>query len=220
MNIKDTKNISLPEGDMLENLYKFQKVLMEKYHKIEKENGLLLDESVPVDINSYRGQARIKDFLWRVTEELGEAMTATSEDHAKEEIADTLHFFLELLILSDIPHTRLRDNISKISKENYPFVIDSLRWIFECSPNSTFMTSEKCVTFVIIPLTQAGNCLKQKSWKQTPQLTDINKYRKFIYEAFMGFITMCKSYDLTSESLCKLYYSKHEVNQFRIRSKY
>lgn len=219
MNIKDVEQICLPDGDMLDKLYEFQKKLMDKYHPIEKLNGLLLDENIPVEINSYRGQARLKDFMWRVIEELGEAMAATSEDHTKEEIADALHFFLELLILSNITQVDLRCIVSVISMESYPDIDDNLQHIFECTLNPTFMSNDKCVTMIILPLTQAGNCLKQKPWKQTPQLTDINKYKELICKAFMSFITLCKTYGLTPEKLCKLYYSKHEVNQFRIRSK-
>lgn len=100
--------------DRLYLMFERQHKLMEKYHGIEKANGCLQTEDVPVDIQSCLGQARLKDFAWRVTEEIGEAMNClknkswkqsqmeTDEIHYKEEIIDAAHFFIELCILSGI----------------------------------------------------------------------------------------------------------------------
>jgi hypothetical protein len=115
MNILDFKDegLELPPGDKLELVFACQRELAEKYHKIEEENaGHSLPRYDQVDINSYQGQARIKDFAWRVTEEIAEAMLTlknrpwkqtsqvTDEDHYREEMIDAFHFFIELLIMS------------------------------------------------------------------------------------------------------------------------
>lgn len=100
--------------DMLDQIFRKQMDLMETYHKIEASNGCLITPDVPVDLHSHVGQQRLKDFAWRVTEELAEAMgclkcrpwkvtpMATDIQHYREEIADALHFFVELCILSGI----------------------------------------------------------------------------------------------------------------------
>lgn len=102
------------EGDTLRMIFDRQRELMHKYHPIERDNGLLLTEDVPVDIHSHAGQARLKDMCWRCVEELGEAMNClknkawkqtmmeTDVVHYREELADAFHFFVELCILSDI----------------------------------------------------------------------------------------------------------------------
>lgn len=116
MNIKDVIE-KIPDtfpNDRLGLIFTRQLELMEKYHPIEKANGLLVTEDVPIDLHSHKGQHRLKDFAWRITEELGEAMSClknkpwkatpmdTDIDHYKEEIADAFHFFVELCILSGI----------------------------------------------------------------------------------------------------------------------
>lgn len=116
MNIKDVE-VKLADPfpqDRLGLIFRRQMELMEKYHPIEKRNGLLVCEDVPVDLHSHKGQHRLKDFAWRITEELGEAMNClknkpwkvtpmdTDIQHYKEEIADAFHFFVELCILSGI----------------------------------------------------------------------------------------------------------------------
>lgn len=64
-----------------------------------------------LDLNSTIVQYRIKDFMWRITEELGEAANTlknkpwknthmlVDETHFLEEIVDAMHFFIELLIM-------------------------------------------------------------------------------------------------------------------------
>lgn len=97
-------------GQYLEALIYLQKQLLVDYQKIES----LAD--YPIDINTKSGQTLIKDFIARVIEECGEAMesyyqanTKISNGHSpktahndlinfNEELADALHFFLELLI--------------------------------------------------------------------------------------------------------------------------
>jgi len=115
MNIEDVGGIEIREGeDKLDAIFARQKELMEKYHEIEKASGLLQTEEIPVDMDSPAGQARLKDFAWRVTEELGEAMNClkqkpwkqthmeTDTIHYMEEIVDAFHFFIELCILSGL----------------------------------------------------------------------------------------------------------------------
>lgn len=113
MNVNDVKKEDVViNGDMLQSIFDKQKSLMEKYHHIEKDNGLLQTEDCPVNMNDPKGQARLKDFAWRITEEIGEAMNClknkpwkqshmeTDVTHYQEELIDGLHFFVELLILS------------------------------------------------------------------------------------------------------------------------
>lgn len=131
MNIHDVSDKEIQiDGDMLEAIFERQKELMEKYHVIEKSVGLLQIEDVPVDIDSHLGQARLKDFAWRITEEIGEAMNClknkpwkqtqmlTDVDHYMEELADAFHFIIELFILSGIDAQKLAELYFKKSLVN------------------------------------------------------------------------------------------------------
>ena len=130
MNIKDIDKNKKEVICRLEDVFKRQKELMAKYHEIEKKNGLLQTDKVPVDINSHMGQQRLKDFAWRVTEELGEAMNClknkpwkqthfqTDLDHYYEEISDAFHFFIELCILSGLDAEDLYQLYYRKSKVN------------------------------------------------------------------------------------------------------
>lgn len=88
--------------DRLTEIFNQQASHMKEYAQIEKTNGLLQTDEVPVDLTDRMGQARLKDFAWRISEELGEALefAETDEDEYKEEISDTLHFLAEFTILA------------------------------------------------------------------------------------------------------------------------
>jgi hypothetical protein len=73
MNIKNAQTENF-EGDRLEAIFNRQIELMAKYHDIEKNIGLMQTEDCPVNLHDKRGQARLKDFAWRATEEVAEAM--------------------------------------------------------------------------------------------------------------------------------------------------
>lgn len=131
MNIKDVETeVPVKGSDMLECIFARQLELMEKYQEIEKASGLLQTEMIPVDIHSKEGQARLKDFAWRVTEELGEAMNTlknkpwkqthmvTDVNHYMEEISDAFHFFIELCVLSGLGPKELYDLYFRKSEVN------------------------------------------------------------------------------------------------------
>jgi hypothetical protein len=129
MNVNDAKKENV-QGDKLDAIFQRQKELMEKYHVIEEENGLLQTKLCPVNIDSQHGQQRLKDFAWRITEELGEAMNClknkpwkqthmeTDTVHYEEEIVDAFHFFIELCILSGFDADSLTDMYLKKSQVN------------------------------------------------------------------------------------------------------
>lgn len=114
VNIKDIKTEAPSEGDWLQNIFSRQRELMEKYDEIEKRNGLLLYEGVPVDLHDRRGQFRIRELIRRCVEELFEAShtlknsawknshVLTDTDHFYEEVADAFHFIVELCIATGL----------------------------------------------------------------------------------------------------------------------
>jgi len=119
MNINDIEK-EIPEvPDMLKALFDFQWKLMLRYYEIEEQNRLLQTRDIPVNMDDLHGQARLKDIAWRITEELGEAMNClknkpwkqtpmpTDLDHFYEELADFLHFTLELFITAGLDAKKL-----------------------------------------------------------------------------------------------------------------
>jgi hypothetical protein len=113
MNVLDFPDTALPEGDLLKAIFAKQSDLMAEYHGIEKQRGaIVVEDSQMGEIDHRFVQWRIKDLSQRTIEELMEAMNClknkpwkqsevlTDRTHFYEEIADALHFFIELCITS------------------------------------------------------------------------------------------------------------------------
>lgn len=214
------------QGDMLQAIFNRQKELMNKYHHIEVKSGLLQTEDCPVNLDDKRGQARLKDFAWRTTEELAEALDTMREDgeednlHFMEELVDALHFFTELTILSG--HTP--DDIA-----TYHFSASKDRDILSAMFAKAYYMIDICeyqrpisreLMEFIIELGMMCNTLKNKPWKQSQMVTDKGEFRTRLMEAWLHFIMILCAAGLDAETTCDLYLKKSQVNKFRQRTNY
>lgn len=219
VNMTDFHN-NVQSSNVTKSIFTRQRELMSKYEGIEEKNGLLETHDVPVDIDSYKGQARLKNFAWRVTEELTEALeplydgskvTSTSEaySHIIEEFIDAVHFMTELMILSGI------------DPDEYP--VYSLTEEEKVSDKGGFEREATLLytLSVIEALGLAMNCLKNKPWKQTHVLTDKDKYIHYVVEAAVTLKSMLYSqFGLANNDLLNCYLNKADVNKFRQESGY
>ena len=221
MNVNDF-NIPIPDGDMLETIFNRQRELMNKYHEIETKN---LGHDVPhssdeygpycgaLNVDDRMSQLRMKDFAWRVTEELTEATLALGEKdrtHYDEELIDALHFSVELLILCGF---RAKDFRLKTGEDILEHMFDDL------APSGMPMNNLQ-VYLVIEKLGEACNRLKLKAWKTTAMLTDKAAFRASVREFFEAFIVLLLSSGFNARSTTAMYLNKHAVNQFRQASAY
>jgi hypothetical protein len=235
VNIKDFENPDQGAGDKLIQIFNRQKELIQKYHPIEEKNGLLLTKDIPVNIHDNKGQARLKDFAWRVTEELGEALGALSEhpdliDHYNEEIADALHFLVEFTILSGTSEEELTAGLKEwVLNFANPECSDHLEYIYEFAMANMILDDIAsrneakliCYTGLVIrELSMTCNTLKNKAWKQTSMLTDLKEFKSRLEFVWVNFIKLCLCANISPSHLFNLYFRKSEVNKFRIRSQY
>lgn len=234
MNINDFKSdagITVPI-DKLEAIFNRQKELMEKYHDIEMSSGLMQTGDCPVDLHSKQGQARMKDFSWRITEELMEALEAYKlgdKEHFNEELIDALHFMVEQHVLAGIepgdyihyitPISGYEDLITKDGLDFYFNAVVGIRSI-KGYTFSDDMGITKGLLDIIESIGLAMNCLKNKPWKQTHMLTDVQKFKLLMSQAFLDYIRLMKFIGITPIGVYDLYFRKSKVNAFRQESKY
>ena len=205
-------------GDKLQAIFTRQKSLMDKYHDIELRSGLLQTGDCPVNLDDKRGQARIKDFSWRVTEELGEAMDAkATKDHYQEELIDGLHFLTELTILAGKDyHNLLPEGMALYSKDRLEDLVENAKeCISQNGDNLNYWVSK-----FIENLGMMCNCLKNKPWKQSMMKTDRNAFYGRLAEVWVLYITLLVVSGMDADSIVTTYLKKSQVNKFRIRSAY
>lgn len=124
---QDIKEILKSAGtpDMLQAIFQYQKNVKDRFRKVERSQGI--DAPDVVNIDSVQGQEHLRIMGMRIIQELCEAIeclrnkpwktshVVTDEDHMKEELADALHFFIELCI--DVGMTA-EDLFSYYAKKN------------------------------------------------------------------------------------------------------
>ena len=205
-------------GDKLQAIFTRQKSLMDKYHDIELKSGLLQTEDCPVNLDDKRGQARIKDFSWRVTEELGEALDAkATKDHYQEELIDGLHFLTELTILAGKDyHNILPEGTALYHNDRLEDLVENAK---ECISRSGD-NLDYWVSKFIENLGMMCNCLKNKPWKQSMMKTDQNAFYGRLAEVWVLYITLLVVSGMDADSIATTYLKKSQVNKFRIRSAY
>lgn len=205
-------------GDKLQAIFTRQKSLMDKYHDIELKSGLMQTEDCPVNLDDKRGQARIKDFSWRVTEELGEALDAkATKDHYQEELIDGLHFLTELTILAGKDyHNLLPEGTALYFKDRLEDLVENAKeCISQNGDNLNYWVSK-----FIENLGMMCNCLKNKPWKQSMMKTDQNAFYDRLAEVWVLYITLLVVSGMNADSIVTTYLKKSQVNKFRIRSAY
>lgn len=206
------------EGDLLQAIFNRQKSLMGKYHDIELRSGLLQTEDCPVNLDDKRGQARIKDFSWRVTEELGEALDArANSDHYQEELIDGLHFLTELTVLAGKDYDTILPEGIPTHREDHleDLVENSKENILEYGRDLDFW-----VTKFIEQLAMMCNCLKNKPWKQSMMKTDQEAFYNRLTNVWVCYTTILVVSGMNAQDIANIYLKKSQVNQFRQRSNY
>ena len=206
------------EGDLLKAIFDRQKSLMGKYHDIELKSGLLQTEDCPVNLDDKRGQARIKDFSWRVTEELGEALDAKFDaDHYYEELIDGLHFLTELTILAGKDYdTILSQDIPLYSEDHLKDLVENAQ-VLICDEGYSL---NYWVAHFLEQLAMMCNCLKNKPWKQSMMKTDRGAFYTRLMNAWISYITILVVSGMGADDIANIYLKKSQVNQFRQRSNY
>lgn len=206
MNITDYE---APEAPILwsvtvKTIFDRQRELMVKYKEIEQ----LPD--APVSLHTLTGQKLIKDFAWRTTEELCESFEAWGKHdkemaklHACEELADAMHFFVELLIFAGIHEDSCVAVLPLFPDQNRSFYVTPAKYW-----NPVFQ------------LGIAMNFLRNKPWKQSQVATDEGRFRTQLLWTWRAMIVLWAELGLTQEQLYTFYFRKSMVNQFRQRSNY
>lgn len=211
-------------GDKLQAIFTRQKSLMDKYHDIELRSGLLQTEDCPVNLDDKRGQARIKDFSWRVTEELGEALDAkATKDHYQEELIDGLHFLTELTILAGKDYDSILPQGTPLyDSDHLEDLVENAKEVISrrASQGENGYSLEYWVSKFIENLGMMCNCLKNKPWKQSMMKTDREAFYSRLSEVWVLYITILVVSGMDAQDIANIYLKKSQVNQFRQRSNY
>ena len=195
MNTQDFK----PFIKSWEEIYALQGELQLMYRPYFKER------IANFDINTLEDQELFKKLCWQIVEELTEAMEAkdkNEEDHVLEELIDAFNFMLELYQLYGI-------HPSFAWCPTYGFTKDVADENFE-----------ENILELIKTIGLAANCLKNREWRQSQYMVDLVVFEERLWNIWTMFSVLFGSIGVAEEKVRELWSLKHQVNLFRIKSKY
>jgi hypothetical protein len=88
---------------------------------------------------------------------------------------------------------------------------------------NTFLGQERArmlIYRVAEEMFEAGNCLRNKAWKQSQVPVDSDHFLEELADATHFLVQLYIELGLTAEDVCNLYFKKSEVNKFRQETKY
>ena len=206
MNILDYKSDEFNKDTWLNEVYEKQLNVAKKYKDIERLPGW------PLSIDAKSSQVVFKDFLYRISEELSESYetvvdpaTKVFDDnglelHAVEELADALHFYLELLIYVGIGPERLNNWY-----KDYEYKEIEIDKAYLMAQFRIGMTGQQC---------------HNKPWKSDMIRTDIKKFVECLRQLFYALLDVFRSQGANDAMIYDRYCRKNQVNQFRQKSNY
>jgi len=213
-------------NDMLSRIFNAQAEHMMDYMKIEADNGQLQTSLIPVDVDERYSQARLKDFAWRISEEVGESLEVahpnTIEEY-QEELADVLHFMAEISILLGLDYTQIvpyKDGVEDEDQLKLLFTVARVN--YRRYDSLTKRETLQLYTGQFLEnLAIAINTLKLKPWSQkTKRPTDRDRLYHYFRLAWISFIHIAITSGIGAKELHQLYFRKSEINQQRRETGY
>lgn len=223
MNIQHAKHEEV-RGDRLYAIFQRQRELWDKYHHIEVKSGARISEHCPVNLHDRKDQLQIKDYAWRVIEEVGEAIDASQhEDHYHEELVDGLHFLTEMTILVGLDWNQIIPDGSEVRATDHLEDLvtrarETTEMVFGADDGKVILPH--LVSKLVMELGMMCNCLKNKPWKQSMMMTDEQAFYGRLREVWGVYVALLVNSGLDADGITDTYLKKSQVNQFRQRSNY
>ena len=194
--------------DIFEKQAAYMKTLVPTYTK----NGFdIHGYDLPWDLNDRKAQEEFRLLAWRYVEEITEALGtwevvpegAHKKDY-EEELADALHFFVELCLVTGI-------GPMEITKDGtldgfFDYVQDSTRGAYN---GNAFLD---CVR----TMTEAIHTLRQRPWRVDNRPTLREVWISNMYRAFLSFVELCIHTKVRSDDIYHAYFAKSKINEQRV----
>lgn len=238
-----------------EAIFERQKKLHEGYIEIEAKSGIGLgiisDDpekivyccNYDIAYNGPRYQAVLKDYCWRIVEELSESIVArrkNSPDDMVEEAIDMFTFIIELLIVAGIEHYELLPlaalsvsffNRSELDKEPFSVFCAGNRVLSDGDEGvvSTVKACQgvdasdvaDCAMALVVALGYAGHMLKNRPWCQTERpVENVEEFRATLVAVLWGWFRYAASCGMTREGIIFAYDEKAKKNEARQQGGY
>jgi hypothetical protein len=195
-------------------IFEEQRRLLDRFDDIQMSLGTLecdwrhLKPERALRLQDRDFQMMVRRYASQITEELVEAFAAT-EVHRPEELADALHYYVDLAIILGVTPIELAgaelgddawETAFKIAEQD-------VRWQ---DFTLTYYQVES-----ITSLHLATNLLKNRPWRSDTRTTPWDLFLEMLVHAFRCYIRLCVCYKITPDMLYHEYFKKNAINHER-----
>lgn len=206
-------------NDRLAEIFNRQAQFVESLHPIHLANDMWAGP-YPLLLDSRRDQEHFRLLAWRCTEELIEAVEChyecvdmeTYDGKFKEEMADALHFLIELCLAMGITEGEL---VSGYEDTILNPGVDQLGYCFWQCGKAAEGTIPERIGNVGYKLGLAMHQLRQRPWRTDNRPTNRTLLVGKMHATWFTFVTACKRAGVNSNELYDAYFKKGVVNDQR-----
>ena len=203
--------------DKLSEIFRRQAAYVRSLKPTYLNNGFYqYTKDMPWDLDGRKTQEEFRLLAWRCTEEVIEAMDswereAPANTFYREEVADALHFLIELCLATGISEDEL---VSGVVLRTIVADVDRLDLAFS-EPTGTgkhgWYDFIRALAFAMMQL-------RQRPWRTDDREADRKRWVLGMYLAFRTFVDACKRTGITAEDLHSAYFAKAKINDERRES--
>jgi len=195
-------------SDRLEQVFEHKRKSSAEFRAVQRKNGLILTpDDMTADPNTREGAIELHKSIHWFNLELWEFM-CTSTDERPEELADVLHFLVELTILAGLDHTVVPEWED----------CDRLDVMLQASLQDPWVLpdADANARFSIVAGLRLANLLKNKPWKQTLKEIDRKELTVCVAAMFFWYGATVRTSGLSAEDLFQQFVRKEDINHTRV----
>jgi len=205
--------------DRLAEIFKRQLEFVKSLEPIYRDN-LMFPGYYPLRLDSRDDQEHFRLLAWRCMEELCEAVecyyeyldTESYEGKFAEEMADALHFLIELCIATGVTEGEL---VSGYEATILNPEVDQLHYCFWRIGNATEATIPERIGNVGYKLGLAMHQLRQRPWRTDDRPTNRTIFVGRMSATWYTFVTACKRAKIGPADIYNAYFAKSCINKIR-----
>lgn len=198
--------------DRLEEVFNHKITSSAEFRQVQRNHGLILaPENLRADPATREGCIELHKGLHWINLELAEFLFASKEERP-EELADVLHFLVEVAILLGYDATiiPIHENATEIDR------LDVMLWASE--DNALVLSDpEANARFCIVASLLVANLLKNKPWKQTLKpAPDADELKKAVQSIFYWYGATVRTQGISAQELFDQFVRKDGINHTRV----
>lgn len=203
--------------DRLAHIFERQAAYLETLKPIYLANGFVLHASKwPLNFQGQHEQEEFRLLAWRYTEELFEAMecyeSGSPPADYHEEMADALHFLVELCLATGIRYTALTSGFEDVTIDADESD-DSLDFVFKQVKKDPIYSQRWFGSIRSLGLGMMS--LRQRPWRRDSRESNRAQFVLMMQATFYSFVNVCIRTGITAQELHNAYFAKAKINHQR-----